>query len=817
MKAKSNFIIFFLLLNCLAISFGFDLKGIVKNKSDNRPVENANVVIVELDLIQLTDSEGNFTFRNIKQGKYSLVIIAAGYKEKKISVSLNSNGQLDISLEPLVIEMQKISVVAKKSEEESLTASIFDKDEIDNLPTGGNPYNPINLVPGIVFSGTIIENTSTVISSDLPASNFYPFTDANLKFSVLGGESDWNNFYYDYIKLPYSFHPFGIPFPRSVIPEQLDYSLLTYMGSNPVTKGPGIGGLFIIKPSPEVPRKNRVIISPSLSYLDIYTERKFSEKVGLILSLRKSMFEYTYFPVFKEQNMINNSVNAGNGDMLARLYLENDNSIVLFDLLGFYDFFGQDLTTQPEGSSRSILYFISTGIKWDLLLMKGLKNQMYIYFSSSAQERMDNNWDDIKQSFVLGKQIKINFNSLVGSDELFFPITDMVSWRTGIRIKYNILSALYSTKKIENIEEEVLVYDEDRDEWVSVDGELKSYGTDYKDALSLAIIDPYFYSRLIFKTGNANLVFGSGVSWLPLQNVWRFSLESEGDITFADNIVTGVRLGWSPASINEIAYMQNELNEKLFNSQNASSLDDFPISASSILFFKWFPNANSIIEFQPYFAWYYNLSGLIYETSYKTTLDYSGKPVFPNTDKGFSTGIDISWDNNIDTRFKYYFVYSLSWTRYLVKDIGWVDANTDIRHTFKNSFFFRPIKNFLIGSNFLIFFDKPFTPYKVTDSDGDGIGDSLVPEKLNSARDLIPRFKLDFQIKWDFNLFNGTGSLFMNTANLLAFVNPVLSGIKKDKETTIGASTKDFENRNYQFQGKQNNLLQTEIGVSIEY
>ncbi|NOY07448.1 MAG: hypothetical protein GXP33_01210, partial [Spirochaetes bacterium] len=210
-------------------------------------------------------------------------------------------------------------------------------------------------------------------------------------------------------------------------------------------------------------------------------------------------------------------------------------------------------------------------------------------------------------------------------------------------------------------------------------------------------------------------------------------------------------------------------------------------------------------------------SGISFQTSYRTAPGWSGKPVFPDTDKAFSTGIDFSWKYDPDKIFNQYLVYSLSWTKYFVRDLGWIDANTDVRHTFKGSFSFVPVKRFLISSNLFVFFDRPFTPYKVVDTDSDGVGDSLVPEKVNSARDLIPRYRFDLQIKWKFKLLGGNGNLFLNTANLLSFLNPVLYGIKRDKKTIIGASTRDFENRDYQFQGKPNSLLQSEIGISITY
>jgi hypothetical protein len=322
------------------------------------------------------------------------------------------------------------------------------------------------------------------------------------------------------------------------------------------------------------------------------------------------------------------------------------------------------------------------------------------------------------------------------------------------------------------------------------------------------------FARYTAELISARIIFGAGLSYLPLHKSVRPQLEFGIFKAASEKLSLSYRTGWSPGYINEFQYVEQKINEAGLNLDAETDYAHPPISVSSIFKTEWKFDDNFTFNISPYFVWYYDLHGMEMQTSYLDTITDADSAVFLDSDKGYSAGSDFCWKITGDSGFLK-LIYSLGFTRYHTGGTGWVYSNNDVRHTCKLSFVSSPSERFKYGMNFFIYIDRPFTPETVMENE-DG-STEIIKEEYNSARDFVPRFQLDFKVSWLFKKRKYDWSLFFNSTNLLFFLNPVMDGFRDGKEDNIGVSTSDFENRSYKFVENWTDLLQCQLGFSIKF
>jgi len=122
MKSSTQINLLFILF--LAISFvAHAQKEKISGKifsSDSNAIAQANIQLLDKNLqpiaFRLTDSTGNFSFKNIFAGTYILKVDAIGFSgtTRNVSVSKNKNFCDTIFMQPLYQELQSVVVTAKK-------------------------------------------------------------------------------------------------------------------------------------------------------------------------------------------------------------------------------------------------------------------------------------------------------------------------------------------------------------------------------------------------------------------------------------------------------------------------------------------------------------------------------------------------------------------------------------------------------------------------------------------------------------------------------------------------------------------------------
>ena len=127
----------------------YSLKGVVMG--NNEPLAGASVVVKNTFNGVSAGSSGRFEFRNLKKGNYVLKVSFIGFETKEMEVSVNSNLEVKIELQPDVVMTDEILVSATRIGEKSpFSYSTVSKDEIAARNLGHDIPYLLQMTPSFV-------------------------------------------------------------------------------------------------------------------------------------------------------------------------------------------------------------------------------------------------------------------------------------------------------------------------------------------------------------------------------------------------------------------------------------------------------------------------------------------------------------------------------------------------------------------------------------------------------------------------------------------------------------------------------------------
>jgi iron complex outermembrane receptor protein len=141
MKISKIFIFFLLLLvNASAYSNAFILTGRVIDASTKEPLPGAAVTIPDLRLSEITNQNGEFSFKNIPgRGRFLIEIKYIGYKTISQALDLGSSTSIVFALQPSVIEAHEVVVtgtaLTSDNRKNSTNVTSISKNELINRPS----------------------------------------------------------------------------------------------------------------------------------------------------------------------------------------------------------------------------------------------------------------------------------------------------------------------------------------------------------------------------------------------------------------------------------------------------------------------------------------------------------------------------------------------------------------------------------------------------------------------------------------------------------------------------------------------------------
>src|SRR6185436_3233732 len=94
------------------------IQGNIKDERSS-PVSYASVYLLNSNFFAVSDTSGNFTIRNIREGNYTIVVSAVGFAtiSKNIQIIRNGATSIDVHLADASKQLDEVIVTAEKREE----------------------------------------------------------------------------------------------------------------------------------------------------------------------------------------------------------------------------------------------------------------------------------------------------------------------------------------------------------------------------------------------------------------------------------------------------------------------------------------------------------------------------------------------------------------------------------------------------------------------------------------------------------------------------------------------------------------------------
>jgi len=533
-------------------------------------VDFATVVLLDLDLVEVTGGDGTFAMGDVGDGEYAFLVIAPGFLEWEGVLTVDGN-EILIVLSPEVVEMEVIVVTADEVIPEEALDNEVSEEELERLPARGDPLDAIVQEAGILkdpsggFSGPPggrpdgpgDPDAPRAIEITLEAGALGRVNIRRAGVSVYGGESDWNNYYYDYIRIPTNTHAFGYPEPDAIVPVDAVDSIGIYKGVIPVEHGPAIGGMFTMEPDSSVD-KFELTFTPSIMDVSLLTRWAITDDLSALLSLNQSIVQYTVLPIItmlaqaqseEEVSEEGDPTSFAYGDALFRILYTPPNHSLSFDALAYYDTWLFDISFEDFILySQYGPYYVAAGSNWIYSASPVITNSLYAFGS------FYNDFGNYDFHFptVLGPDapdppeafydLHIDWISTVPSvqagDELFWQVAPSTSLLFGANARLANMHGDYT---------EIVILTDNNDVELSNESILLP-GVDE------LFISTYGYAKVLGEFGPGKYNAGGGLLWYPGTTTVRPGVT--GEILFlGENSVAALGAGWSPGIIDEFTYI----------------------------------------------------------------------------------------------------------------------------------------------------------------------------------------------------------------------------------------------------------------------
>ncbi len=153
MKTKMFFpFLFFSFLSPIIFAQDYLLKGKVVDEQDNEPLIGVNLIIDQLKVGSSTNSNGEFEFKNIPKGIYSLKVSFIGHKTIVRTISVPIKEDLIIALKEGSVDLQEVVVTGNPlfSDLKNISQSILTIANLElQIKRSSNVAQMLNYQPGI--------------------------------------------------------------------------------------------------------------------------------------------------------------------------------------------------------------------------------------------------------------------------------------------------------------------------------------------------------------------------------------------------------------------------------------------------------------------------------------------------------------------------------------------------------------------------------------------------------------------------------------------------------------------------------------------
>ncbi|MCR4853418.1 MAG: TonB-dependent receptor [Prevotella sp.] len=146
---------------------GFIVSGRVTDQKTAEPIEFASILLKESELWAITDEHGRFEIRNVPAGKQNLTVQCLGYATNSTLLYIKKGMQpLAIELKQDNLQLDEVTVVAKRKEDAATTAYSIDRTTLDQQQLLNLGEISTLLPGGKSVNSTLMDDSRIALRSD---------------------------------------------------------------------------------------------------------------------------------------------------------------------------------------------------------------------------------------------------------------------------------------------------------------------------------------------------------------------------------------------------------------------------------------------------------------------------------------------------------------------------------------------------------------------------------------------------------------------------------------------------------------------------
>ncbi|MTI39028.1 TonB-dependent receptor [Fulvivirga lutimaris] len=287
MRLKAFSIILLFTSVAFSASAQFTLSGKVLDGELSKPLPDAEVFIKETSELQRTSSNGEFSFKNLSKGKYTLIIFASGYNTLEQYFDIKENIITQFELQPFSNELSEVVISQKREEVFSLSRL----NPVEGTSIYAGKKSEIILLDQAVAN--MAANNARQIYAQVVGLNIYENNDAGLQLNVGGRGLDPNrtaNFNTRQNGYDISADVLGYPESYYTPPAEALSEIQVIRGAASLQYGTQFGGLINFKLNkPDPTKKIELTSRQTVGSFNLFTS--FNSLSGTI----GKFSYYTYF------------------------------------------------------------------------------------------------------------------------------------------------------------------------------------------------------------------------------------------------------------------------------------------------------------------------------------------------------------------------------------------------------------------------------------------------------------------------------------------------------------------------------------------
>lgn len=156
MYLKTFFLIAFIAITCANTLFASDISGKITDETSGLGLKSITVKLKELNIKTFTNSEGEYSFKNVSKGNFSLELSGQGIKPKteKIEIGNENSYTFDFSVEYRTINLADMEVYSSSRRLQKITEapsamSVITSEQLKDATSHGQIGKVMENLPGV--------------------------------------------------------------------------------------------------------------------------------------------------------------------------------------------------------------------------------------------------------------------------------------------------------------------------------------------------------------------------------------------------------------------------------------------------------------------------------------------------------------------------------------------------------------------------------------------------------------------------------------------------------------------------------------------